>query len=204
MTDEVIDIFDAAGIKKPDISILSDEFLEEVRGMKHKNLALELLKKILNDEIRARSKRNFIQSRKLSEMLDAAIKKYQNNLLTTAEIIEALISIAKEIKDADKRGEKYGLSQEELAFYDALADNDSAKKKLRDDKLRDIARILVAKVKREATIDWTIRESVQAGLRLAVKRVLRKYRYPPDKQKIATDNVLEQAKNFADEWTSDL
>ncbi len=204
VTDEVIDIFDAAGIKKPDISILSDEFLEEVRGMKHKNLALELLKKILNDEIRARSKKNFIQSRKLSEMLDAAIKKYQNNLLTTAEIIEALISIAKEIKDADKRGEKYELSQEELAFYDALADNDSAGKVLGDDTLRDIARILVVKVKEKATIDWTIRESVQAGLRVAVKGVLRKYGYPPDKQKIATDNVLEQAKNFADEWASDL
>ena len=204
VTDEVIDIFDAAGIKKPDISILSDKFLEEVRGMKHKNLALELLKKILNGEIRARSKKNFIQSRKLSEMLDAAIKKYQNNLLTTAQLIEALIGIAKEIKDADKRGEKYGLSQEELAFYDALADNDSAKEELGDDTLRDIARILVEKVKREATIDWAIRESVQAGLRLAVKKVLLKYGYPPDKQKIATQNVLEQAKNFADEWASDL
>ena len=204
VTDEVIDIFDAAGIKKPDISILSEEFLAEVRGMKHKNLALELLKKILNDEIRARSKKNVIQSRKLSEMLDAAIKRYQNNLLTTAEIIEALISIAKEIKDADKRGEKYGLSQEELAFYDALANNDSAKEMLGDDTLRDIARILVVEVKKKATIDWTIRESVQAGLRVAVKGVLRKYGYPPDKQKIATQNVLEQAMNFADEWSSDF
>ena len=204
MTDEVIDIFDAAGIKKPDISILSDEFLEEVRGMQHKNLAIELLKKILNDEIKARIKKNFIQGRKLSEMLDAVIKRYRNNLLTTAQVIGELVSLAKEITDANKRGERYGLSQEELAFYDALADNDSAKRVLGDDTLRDIARILVEKVKKGATIDWTVRESVQAGLRVAVKGVLRKYGYPPDKQEIATHNVLKQAESFADEWASDL
>ena len=202
VADEVVDIFDAAGIKKPNISILSDEFLEEIRGMKHKNLALELLKKILNDEIRIRARRNFIQSKKLSEMLDAAIKRYQNNLLTTAQLFEELIDIAKNIKAADKRGEDLGLSEEEIAFYDALADNNSAKDVLGDDTLREIARILVEQVKRNATIDWTIRESAQAKLRVAVKGVLRKYGYPPDKQKLATDNVLEQAKCFADEWTS--
>ena len=202
VTDKVIDIFAAAGIKKPDISILSDEFLEEVRGMKHKNIAIELLKKILNDEIKTRSKKNFIQSKKLSEMLSAAIMKYQNGLLTTTQIIEELISLALETKKSDKRGEDLGLSEEEIAFYDALADNESAKEVLGDDKLKDIARILVEQVKANATIDWTIRESVQAKLRVTVKRILCKYGYPPDKQAIATENVLKQAENFADEWTS--
>ena len=200
VADKVIDIFDAAGIKKPDISILSDEFLEEVQGMKHKNLALELLKKILNDEIKTRAKKNFIQSKKLSEMLDAALKKYKNNLLTTTQLIEELISLAREVKASDLRGKRLGLSDEEIAFYDALADNDSAKEVLGDDTLRDIARILVERVKQNATIDWTIRENVRARLRLAVKKVLRKYGYPPDKQEIATDNVLKQAENFAGEW----
>ena len=196
----IIDIFDAAGIKKPDISILSDEFLEEVRGMKRKNLALELLKKILKDEIKTRERKNLIQSKKLSEMLDAAIKRYQNNLLTAAQVIEELINIAKEIRASDERGEDLGLTEDEIAFYDALAMNESAKKVLGDDALRDLARILVEKVKAKAAIDWTIKESVRAKLRVIVKRVLRKYGYPPDKQKLAAENILKQAELFADEW----
>lgn len=202
VVDGVIDIFDAAGIKKPDISILSDDFLDEIRSMKHKNLALELLKKILNDEIKNRTKKNFIQSKKLSDMLDAAIKKYQNNLLTATQVIEELINIAKEIKTSDERGKDLGLTEDEIAFYDALAINGSAKEVLGDDTLRELARILVQKVKANTAIDWTIKESVQAKLRVIVKRILRQYGYPPDKQKLATENILKQAELFADEWSS--
>ncbi|MCC7357027.1 type I restriction endonuclease subunit R [Candidatus Uhrbacteria bacterium] len=201
VADGVVDIFDAAGIKKPDISILSDEFLEEIKGMERKNLALELLKKILGDEIKTRTKKNFIQSKKLSEMLELAIKKYQNNLLTAAQVIEELIKLAEEIKTADLRGTKLGLTEDEIAFYDALLINGSAKEILGDDTLRDIARILVKKVKENTTIDWTIKESVQARLRVIVKRVLNQYGYPPDKQKLATDNILKQAELFAEDWS---
>jgi type I restriction enzyme, R subunit len=200
VSEGVIDIFDAAGIKKPDISILSDDFLEEVRDMKRKNIALELLKKILDDEIKTRTKKNFIQSKKLSEMLENAIKKYQNNLLTAAQVIDELINIAKEVKVSDKRGEDLGLSEDEIAFYDALVENGSAKEVLGDATLREIAHILVQKVKANTAIDWTIKESVQAKLRVIVKRILRQYGYPPDKQLIATDNILKQAELFADEW----
>ena len=202
VVDSVIDIFDAAGIRKPDVSILSDDFLEEVRGMKRKNLALELLRKILDDEIKTRTKRNFIQSKKLSDMLDAAIKKYQNNLLTAAQVIEALINIAKEIKVSDGRGDDLGLTGDEVAFYDALAFNRSAKDVLGDETLRELARILVEKVRANTAIDWTIKESVQAKLRVIVKRVLRKYGYPPDKEKLATENILKQAELFVDHWDS--
>ena len=197
-SDKVIDIFDAAGIKKPDISILSDEFLMEVQGMKHQNLALELLKKILNDEIKARARTNLVKSKKLLEMLEASIKKYQNNLLTTAQIIEELIKIAKEIKEADKEGEKLGLSTEEVAFYNALEVNDSAVKVLGDETLKVIAREIADKVKANATIDWTIRESARAKLMVLVRRTLTKYGYPPDKQQKAIDTVLKQAELMAD------
>ena len=201
VVDGVTDIFDAAGIKKPDISILSDDFLEEIRGMTHKNIALELLKKILNDEIKTRAKKNFVQSKKLSDMLDAAIRKYQNNLLTAAQVIEELINLAKEIKASDKRGDDLGLTDHEVAFYDALEMNGSAKEVLGDDTLRDLARILVEQVKTNTAIDWTIKESVQAKLRVIVKRILRQYGYPPDKQKLATENILKQAELFADQWS---
>jgi len=197
-SDKVIDIFDAAGIKKPDISILSDEFLMEVQGMKHKNLALELLKKILNDEIKGRMRTNLVKSRKFLEMLEASIKKYQNNLLTTAQIIEELIRIAKEIKEADKEGEKLGLTTEEVAFYNALEVNDSAVQVLGDEKLKEIAKEIADKVKKNATIDWTIRESARAKLMVLVKRTLTKYGYPPDKQQKAIDTVLKQAELMAD------
>ena len=199
--DEVIDIYAATGIKKPNVAILSDEFLAEVRGMKHKNLALELLKKILNDEIRTRAKKNFIQSKKLSEMLEAAIKKYQNGLLTSVEIIEELIGIAKEIQEADKRGEDLGLSVEEIAFYDVLSDNKSARQVLGDDTLRELARILIEKVKTNTTLDWQLKENARAELRTIVKRTLRKYGYPPDKAKMAARNVVKQAEYYADDWS---
>jgi type I restriction enzyme R subunit len=202
VSDGVIDIFDAAGIKRPDISILSDEFLAEIKGMKRKNLAFELLKKILSDEIRIRLSRNLIQGKKLSELLENAIKKYQNNLLTTVQVIEELIELAKHIKSEDERGKKLNLSDDEIAFYDALANNDSAKKVLGDDTLRELARILVEKVRDNTSIDWTIKESVQAKLRIIIKRTLRKYGYPPDKQLLATENILKQAELFANEWAA--
>lgn len=200
VSEGVIDVFDAAGIKKPDISILSDEFLEEIKGMQRKNLALELLKKILNDEIKTRERKNFIQSKKLSEMLENAIRKYQNKLLTAAQVIEELIKIAKDIKQADNRGQDLGLSEDEVAFYDALANNESARDVLGDETLRELARILVEKVKANTSIDWTIKENVQAKLRVIVKRTLNKFGYPPDKQKLATENILKQAELLADEW----
>jgi type I restriction enzyme R subunit len=202
VSDEVVDIFDAAGIEKPELSILSDEFLMEIKGMKHKNLAIELLKKILSDEIKVRSKYNLTKSKSLMEMLSSALKRYQNNLLSTAEIIEELIRIAKEIREADRRGEKLGLSEDELAFYDALETNDSAVKVLGDETLRTIARELADKVRKNATIDWTLKESVRAKLMVLVRRTLNKYGYPPDKQQRAVETVMKQAENLADIWAS--
>jgi type I restriction enzyme R subunit len=198
-SDKVVDIFAAAGIEKPDLSILSDEFLQEVQGMTHKNLALELLKKILNDEIKSRLRTNLVKSKKFLEMLETAIKKYQNNLLTTAQIIEELIRIAKEVKSSDEDAKKLGLSEAELAFYDALETNDSAVKVLGDEVLKIIAREIADKVKKNATIDWTIRESARAKLMVLVRRTLTKYGYPPDKQQKAIDTVLKQAELIADE-----
>ncbi len=201
-SDKVMDIFEAAGMEKPDISILSDEFLLEVKGMKHQNLALELLKKLLNDEIKTRSKTNLVKSKKLLEMLEGAIKRYQNNLLTTAEIIQELINIAKEIKEADKEGERLGLTKDEVAFYNALEVNDSAVKVLGDEQLKEIAREITDKVRANATIDWTIRESARARLMVIVKRTLTKWGYPPDKQAKAIETVLKQAELMANELTS--
>ena len=205
-SDKVIDIFEAAGIDKPEISgleILSDEFLQEVKGMKHQNLALELLKKLLNDEIKTRSRTNLVKSRMLLEMLEDAIKRYQNNLLTTAEIIQELINIAKEIKEADKEGERLGLTKDEVAFYNALEVNDSAVLVMGDDQLKQIAREITDKVRANATIDWTIRESARAKLMVLVKRTLTKWGYPPDKQAKAIETVLKQAELMADFFTKD-
>jgi type I restriction enzyme R subunit len=198
-SDKVIDIFDAAGIKKPEISILSEEFLLEIKGMTHQNLALELLKKILNDEINLRSQTNLVQGKALLEMLETAIKKYNNGLLTTAEIIQFLVDeVAKKIREHDEREKKLNLSNEELAFYDALAENKSAVDVLGDEKLRIIAIEVAEKVKANATIDWTIRESARAKLMVLVKRTLTKYGYPPDMQQKAVDTVLRQAELLAD------
>ena len=200
VSDEVIDIFDAAGIKKPDISILSDEFLAEVKGMPHKNLALELLKKLLNDEIKTRQRVNLVQSKKFSEMLNSAVKNYQNNLITSAQVIEEMIQLAKDIKAADRRGVDLGLDFREYAFYSALEVNDTSVAILGDDILRHIARELVDTVKKNTSIDWTVRENVQAKMRIAVKKILRKHGYPPDMELKATDTVLEQAKLMANNF----
>ncbi|MGE5352273.1 MAG: type I restriction endonuclease subunit R [Acidobacteriota bacterium] len=197
---EVIDIFESAGLKKPDISILSDEFLAEVKDLPQKNLAFELLKKLLNDEIKVRSKRNLIQSRSFAQLLEEAIRKYQNKAIEVAELIEHLIELARDMREANKRGEKLGLTEDELAFYDALEVNDSAVKVLGDEVLRKIAHELVDMIRKNVTIDWTLRESVQARLRSYIKRVLRKYGYPPDKQEKATETVIEQATLLCKDW----
>ncbi len=201
VSEQVIDIYDAAGIKKPDISVLSEDFLVEVKNMEHKNLALEVLKKILNDEIKARTKKNLIQSHKLIEMLESSIHKYHNKILTAAEVIEELINLSKEIHEMDKEPKEMGLSDYEYAFYTAIANNDSAKQVMEKDKLRELAVVLYEKVKENASIDWTIKESVKAKLKVIVKRILRQYGYPPDMQMLATETVLKQAELIAEELT---
>ena len=198
----VIDIFTAAGLQKPDISILSDEFLAEVRGMPQRNLAVETLQKLLKGEISTRQRKNVVQARSFAEMLEQTIRRYQNRAIEAAQVIEELISLARDMREADARGEKLGLSEEELAFYDALATNDSAVKVLGDETLRTIARELVKTVRSNVTIDWTIRENVRAQLRVLVKRILRKYGYPPDRQEKATQTVLEQAELLSAEWAA--
>jgi len=196
----VVDIFAAAGLKKPDISVLSEDFLAEVRGMQHKNLAVELLRKLLQSEIRTRRSKNLVQSRRFSELLEQAIRRYQNRAVEAAQVIEELIALAREMREADRRGEDLGLSEEELAFYDALADNESAREVLGDETLRQIAQELVRVVRENTTVDWAQRENVRAYLRVLVKRILRKYGYPPDKQARATELVLEQAKVLTNNW----
>jgi len=200
--DEVVDIFQAAGLRKPDISILSDEFLAEVRGLPQRNLAVELLQKLLKGEIKARGRRNVVQARSFAEMLEQSLRKYQNRAIETAQVIEELIELAKEMSAATARGEALGLTEDELAFYDALETNDSAVQVLGDETLRTIARELVQTVKKNVTIDWTLRENVRAQLRVFVKRILRKYGYPPDKQEKATQTVLEQAEVLSEGWAA--
>ena len=196
----VIDIFAAAGLKKPDISILSDEFLAEVRGMPQRNLAVELLQKLLNGEVATRRSKNVVQARSFAEMLERTIQRYQNRAIEAAQVIEELIGLAKEMRQANARGEELGLSEEELAFYDALETNDSAVQVLGDETLRGIARELVETVRNNVTIDWTLRENVRANLRRLVRRTLRKHGYPPDKQEKATRTVLEQAEALSAAW----
>jgi type I restriction enzyme R subunit len=196
----VIDIFEAAGLKKPDISILSDEFLAEVSGLPQKNLAVEMLRKLLSNEIRTRLKRNVIQSRRFSEMLEASIRKYQNRAIETAKVIEELIAVAKQMREDAARGVQLGLTDDEVAFYDALEVNDSAVKVLGDETLRTIARELVKTVRQNTSIDWNVRENVRAHIKVLVKRILRKYGYPPDKQEKATQTVLEQAEVLSEGW----
>jgi len=198
--DQVVDIFAAVGLKKPDIAILSDEFLQEIRGLPQRNLAVELLRKLINDEIKVRSRKNVVQARSFAEMLEQAIRKYQNRLIESAEVIEELIRLAKDMQEAQRRGEELGLTEDETAFYDALEVNDSAVKVLGDECLRKIAQELVAAVRRSVTIDWNVRENARAQIRVIVKRILRKYGYPPDKQEKATQTVLEQATVLCNEW----
>ena len=199
-SDEVVDIFAAAGMDRPDISILSDEFLAEVRHMPHRNLALEVLRKLLSDEIKARSRKNLVQSRSFAEMLEKTIKKYQNRSIDAAQVINALVELAKEMREARKRGEALGLTEDEEAFYEALEVNDSAVAVLGDQALCSIARELVDTVRRNVTIDWTVKESVRAKLRVMVKKILKKHGYPPDKQEKAVTTVLQQAELLCQDW----
>ena len=201
-SDGVIDIFAAAGLKKPDISILSDEFLAEVQGMKQRNLAVELLQKLLKGELATRRRKNVVQARSFAEMLEQTLRRYQNRAVETAQVIEELIQLAREMREANARGEMLGLSEDELAFYDALETNDSAVQVLGDETLRDIACELVETVRGNVTIDWTLRENVRANLRRLVRRILRKHGYPPDKQEKATRTVLEQAEVLSAGWAA--
>ncbi|SHJ47992.1 type I restriction enzyme, R subunit [Tangfeifania diversioriginum] len=201
VSEKVIDVFDAAGIKKPDISILSEEFLLELKDMVHKNVAMEVLKKLLNDEIKARSKKNLVKSKSLMEMLEYSIKRYQNKILTAAEVIDELIDLSKEIVKMDSEAQEMGLSDYEYAFYSAVSNNESARLLMKQDKLRELAVILFERVQKNASIDWTIKESVRAKLKVIIKRTLRQYGYPPDMQKLATETVLKQAEMIARELT---
>jgi type I restriction enzyme, R subunit len=196
----VIDVFTAAGLPRPDIGILSDQFLAEVRGLKYKSVAAELLEKLLKDELKIRSKRNLVQSQLFSEKLKKTLNAYRNRAISTMEVIEELIKLAKEMEAANKRGESLGLTQDEIAFYDALAANDSAVKAMGDDKLKVIATELITQVRKSVTIDWTLRESARAKIRVMVKRILKRFGYPPDLQEEAVKTVLMQAELLCADW----
>jgi type I restriction enzyme R subunit len=199
---EIVDIMRAAGLESPDISILSDEFLAEVREMGKRNLAIEALKKLINGEVRSQAKRNVTQSKEFTERLEAAIARYHTNALTTAQVLEELIQIAKDIRVARARGEETGLSDEEIAFYDALAVNESARQMMGEPALRVIAHELVASIKGSVTVDWMHREAARARIRVLVKRILRKYGYPPDLQDVAVQTVLQQAEALSADWAA--
>jgi len=198
----VVDVLERAGIKRPDISVFSDEFLAEIQGLPQKNLAREMLEKLVRDEIKMRSKANAIRSRRFSELLEDAVRRYDNRSIDTIQLIEKLIEFAKELRDDPKRAEQLGLSEEEVAFYDALAENESAIQVLGDVKLRDIARELVKSVRENVTIDWNLRENARAAVQVKVKRILRRHGYPPDKAECATEEVLKQATLFGDDWAA--
>ena len=197
---QVIDVFTAAGLPKPDISILSDQFLAEVRGLKHKNVAAELLEKLLKDELKVRAKRNLVQSQVFSDKLKKTLNGYHNRAISTMEVIEELIKLAKDLDAATKRGEDLGLTEDEVAFYDALAANDSAVQAMGDAKLKLIAAELITQVKKSVTIDWTLRESARARIKVMVKRILNKHGYPPDLQEEAVKTVLAQAELLCAQW----
>ena len=198
----VIDVFDAAGIKKPDISILSNSFLEEIKAMKHKNIAIETLKKLLNDEIKGRIKINLVKSKSFMEALEELIRRYNNKIITAAEVIEELIKLAKEIKQSDKEPKEMGLTDFEYAFYTAVADNQSARELMGKEKLKELAIVLYDRVRKNTSVDWTIRESARSKLKVIVKRTLRQYGYPPDMEALATETVIKQAELIADEIDS--
>lgn len=201
VTKPVIDIFDAAGIQKPDISVLSDEFLQEMQGYEHKNIALEALKKLLNEEIKTRTHQSITEGKKLLEMLQQAIKGYQNKVLTASEVIDELIKLAKTIQESDKLATELNLTEYEYAFYSAVAENESAKELMQREVLRELAVVLTDNIRKSVTLHWTIKEAARAKLRVVVKRLLKKYGYPPDMALLATETVLEQAELLAEELT---
>ncbi|HEY9766602.1 MAG TPA: DUF3387 domain-containing protein, partial [Chroococcales cyanobacterium] len=201
-TVEVMDVFASAGLNKPEISLLSDEFLDEVKKLPQRNLALELLRKLINDEIKNRGRKNLVQARSFADMLEKAIHQYQNRTIDAAQVIAELIELAKQMRASRERGESLGLTEDEEAFYDALGVNDSAVQVLGDETLKIIARELSATIRKNVTIDWTQKDSVRAKLRVLVKRLLNKYGYPPDKQSLATQTVLDQAEVIAKDWVA--
>ena len=201
-SDEVVDVLKLAGLDKPDISILSDEFLAEVQGIPYKNLAAETLRKLLEDKIKALSKRNVVLTTSFTELLEHTILRYQNRTIQAAEVIAELVKLAQQLREALQRGEKLNLTDDEVAFYDALATNDAAVMEMGDDALKAIARELVEKVRNSVTIDWTLRESARAKLRVMVKMILKRHGYPPDKQEQATETVLSQAEVLCGEWAA--
>lgn len=201
-SDGVVDIFAEAGLKKPDISILSDAFLQQVQHLPQKHVAVELLKKLLDQEIRLRGERNVVEAQSFQQLLEHALIRYQNRAIETAQVIEELIALAKDMRDAQSRGEELGLSSDEIAFYDALAQNEGAREILGDPTLRQLAQELVRTVRNSVTVDWTTRESVRAEIRVRVKRILKKHGYPPDAQERATETVLKQAELRAKEWAA--
>jgi len=202
-SDQVVDIFQAAGLKRPNIALLSDEFLAEVRGLPQKNVAVELLRKLLEDELKTRSRRNLVQARSFSEMLERALNAYRNRAIETAQVIEALIKLATDMREAQAKGKNLGLSDDELAFYDALGVSDAAVKVMGDEVLRTIAKELTSTMRKNVTIDWTQRVSAQAKLRTLVKRLLRKHKYPPTKQDEAVVTVMEQAHRLCETWAEE-
>ncbi len=199
---EIVDILAASGINSQDISILSDEFLAEVQQMEKKNLALEALRKLINDGVRSRSKTNVVQAKAFSERLEDAVARYHANAITTVEVLQELIELAKDIRAARARGEESGLSEEEIAFYDALAENESAVQVMGDDKLRLIAHELLTSLRGSVSVDWARREPARARMRVLVKRILRRYGYPPDLQDAAVQTVLQQAEVLSAAWSA--
>lgn len=199
VSEKVVDIFGAAGIQKPDISILSDEFMAEMRDYQYKNIALETLKKLLTDEVKVRERRNKVEGKKLFDMLQAAIKGYQNKVLTAAEVIDELIKLAKSIQESDQLANELNLTEYEYAFYSAVSANDSAKELIQKEILRELAVVLTDQIRKNVSLDWTIKEQARAKLRVLVKRILKKYGYPPDMAALATDTVIEQAERLAEE-----
>jgi type I restriction enzyme R subunit len=198
ISEEIVDILAAVGLNRPDISILSDEFLEEVRGLPQKNLALELLRRLLDGRIKAISRKNVVQAKKFSEMLEASVNKYAKRSIETAEVIKTLIEMAKDLNSLHKRGEELGLSDDELAFYDAISENESAREFYENDVLKQIAKELTINIRNSMKVDWDVRESVRAQMRITVKRLLRKYKYPPDKQADAVKLIIEQAEKMSE------
>lgn len=202
ISDEVIDIFAAAGLKKPNIGVLSEEFLNEVRSMPQRNLAIELLERLLKEDIKARFATNVVQRRKFSELLLQTLNKYRNRAIETAQVIEELIEMARQFNEAARRGDNLKLSEEEVAFYDALETNESSVRELGNDTLRMIAVELTENLRNNVSVDWSVRETVRARLRLLVKRILRKYKYPPDREARAVELVLQQAETLSESWVS--
>jgi type I restriction enzyme R subunit len=200
VSEDVVDIFEAVGLEKPNIGILDEAFLADVRNLPERNLAVELLERLLEGEIKSRFAGNVVQEKKFSELLANVIKRYQNRAIETAQVIEELIAMAKKFREAAGRGEALGLNEDEIRFYDALADNESAVRELSDETLKKIAHELTENLRQNITVDWSKRESVRAKLRLMVKRILRKYKYPPDQQESAIELVLQQAQALGEAW----